>query len=181
MKKNILILIAIVAIGILGRMLPHVWNTTPVLAAIIFASTYLGRKYSALTLILIMGVSDSLLGAYQWQVMASVYVSLFVSCFAGAIIRKHKNIITMIGMPILGSILFYIVTNWAVWQFSPLYSHTFQGLIDSYVMALPFFKNSLVGDIIYSALFFGLYEGSLAALRYLKTHRHMKEAQALIL
>ena len=56
-----------------------------------------------------------------------------------------------------GSVLFYLITNYAVWQFTPMYTKTFAGLIQSYIMALPFFRNSLVGNLFYTAVFFSIY------------------------
>ena len=181
MKKNIFLFTLLIAIGIAGRMLPHVWNTTPMLAVILFGSTYLGKKYSALTLLIIMGISDFFLGTYQWQIMISVYLSFGLACFAGDFIKKYKGIATIIATPLAFSILFYLVTNWAVWQFSPLYNHSFQGLIDSYTMAIPFFKNSLTGDLVYTVLLFGTYEACMALIPALKKRLLMKDARTLVL
>jgi len=180
MKRNILLGITLVAIGIAGRLMPHVWNTTPILASLLFASTYLNKKSAVWLLIVVMGVSDIFLGTYQWQIMLSVYGSLLLACFTGSFIRTHKHIQTIIAAPLLFSTLFFVITNWAVWQFSPLYSHTFQGLLDSYTMAIPFFKNSLVGDLVYTSLFFGIYEGVVLLRAHAQKKSLMKDEILLI-
>lgn len=180
MKKNIFLFILLIAVGIAGRMLPHVWNTTPMLAVILFASVYLGKQYSAWVLFLSMAISDAFLGTYQWQIMLSVYICLALACFAGGIIKNHKGVISIIATPLVLSITFYVVTNWAVWQFSPLYNHTLQGLMDSYTMAIPFFKNSLTGDLVYTALFFGVYEAYMTIKARMKKDILMKDAQTLV-
>ena len=51
-----------------------------------------------------------------------------------------------------------MVTNYAVWQFSPWYEKSLAGLLESYTLALPFFRNTLLGDLFYSAVLFGAYE-----------------------
>ena len=63
------------------------------------------------------------------------------------------------GVGALGaSVIFFVVTNAAVWAFTPLYAHTLAGLMQSYTMAIPFFKNSLAGDLGYTAVLFGAME-----------------------
>ncbi len=181
MKQKLPFFLALVTIGILGRMLPHAWNTTPVLAVILFSAAYLGKSYSAWTLVVVMAVSDLILGTYQWQVMATVYVCLAPAILAGNFIQKHKSLATIVAAPVLLSTLFYLVTNWAVWQWSPLYSHNLQGLLDSYTMALPFFRNSLIGDVAYTAILFGAYEGVCALYLRVKSVRLMKKSASLIL
>lgn len=149
---------AMIAIGIAGRIMPHMWNTTPVTAIALFMAAYFGFRYSAAAVVAVMAISDAVIGGYQWQVMVSVYASLFAAAAIGMLIRKDARISTALPAALASSALFFLVTNWAVWQWSPLYAHTWSGLIDSYVMGLPFFRNSLIGDIFYTASFFGAFE-----------------------
>src|SRR3989338_480383 len=62
------------------------------------------------------------------------------------------------GASLLGSILFFLITNWAVWAFGELYTKDLGGLLMSYTMGLPFFRNTLLGDLFYVAVFFGIAE-----------------------
>ncbi|MEP7235969.1 MAG: DUF6580 family putative transport protein, partial [Ignavibacteriota bacterium] len=58
-----------------------------------------------------------------------------------------------------GSLGFFLITNFAWWPFyTTLYPHTIGGLIQSYTMALPFYKNSLTSDLLFSAVLFGGFE-----------------------
>ncbi|MFC1630124.1 DUF6580 family putative transport protein [Patescibacteria group bacterium] len=50
------------------------------------------------------------------------------------------------------------MTNFAVWIFTPWYQKTLSGIIQCYVMALPFFRNTLLGNMFYVSIFFGIYE-----------------------
>ena len=57
-----------------------------------------------------------------------------------------------------GSTIFYLISNFGVWAFSPMYAKTFTGLVQCYSLALPFYGTSLMGDLVYSAILFGAYQ-----------------------
>ena len=56
-----------------------------------------------------------------------------------------------------GSTLFYLISNFGVWAFSPMYAKTLVGLIQCYSLALPFYGTSLIGDLVYFGILFGSY------------------------
>ncbi|MBT4121398.1 hypothetical protein HOE31_00385, partial [bacterium] len=56
------------------------------------------------------------------------------------------------------SILFFLATNFAVWFFSPWYSHDLNGLLMTFTLAIPFFKNSLMGNVFFTSVLFGGFE-----------------------
>ena len=105
-----------------------------------------------------MFVSDIFIGFYTWQIMASVYLSFVLAGLIGMLIRKNKKAATVIGGTILGSILFFLITNFAVWAFGSMYTHSFAGLMQCYTMAIPFFKNTLLGDLFYTGALVGCLE-----------------------
>ena len=158
MFKKIIFLGVLILIGITGRLLPHPWNTTPVTAIVLFSSVYLSIRYSMAALIIIMLASDIILGFYDFKIMLAVYLSFGFSLLIGWFVKQNKNVGTLIFGSLSASLFFFLITNYAVWQFGSMYEHTFFGLMQSYTMALPFFKNALVGDLIYTGLFFGVYE-----------------------
>ncbi len=160
--KTFFALALLVVVGVSGRLLPHAWDTTPITALALFVSVYFGVEYSIFFVLVAMFISDSIIGFYAWQVMFSVYGSFFIASFLGQYIKRHKNIGVIFVTTFGSSLIFFLVTNWAVWQFGAMYSHSFSGLIQSYVMGIPFFRNSLVGDLFYSGLFFGAFEGARA-------------------
>jgi hypothetical protein len=92
--------------------------------------------------------------------MASVYLSFIGSLALGAWIRTKMNVTRIALATLAGSALFFFVTNAASWGFETMYPHTLNGLGQSYLAGLPFFRNTVLGDLGYSALFFGL--GALA-------------------
>jgi hypothetical protein len=53
--------------------------------------------------------------------------------------------------------VFFLATNFAVWAFSPMYEKTLEGLVLCYTMAIPFFHNTVAGDLIWSGAIFGTY------------------------
>ncbi|MBI2036168.1 hypothetical protein HYT17_00830, partial [Candidatus Microgenomates bacterium] len=83
---------------------------------------------------------------------------------------KHKNTANTIGAALFSSLLFFLITNFGVWLIGGLYPKTFTGLVNAYFYAIPFFRNTLMGDVFYTGLFFGGYEIMLKALK-LKTQK----------
>ena len=79
--------------------------------------------------------------------------------------KENKKVHTILGGTILGSILFFIITNFTVWSFGTMYVNNISGLLQCYYMAIPFFRNSLVGDIFYV----GVLVGSMELVLYLVT------------
>ena len=57
---------------------------------------------------------------------------------------------------VFGSLIFYIISNFGVWMSGLIYPQTFEGLLACYIAAIPFYKNTIIGTIIYSGLFFGI-------------------------
>ncbi len=157
-KSSLLIASALVVIGVACRLLPHLWNMTPMLAIALFSTTYLGFYYSFAISILIMGVSDFFIGFYDWRVMLAVYGSFILGALIGLFIQKNKTVATIFLSTCGASLIFFLVTNFAVWEFGTMYVHSFVGLTQSYVMGIPFFKDSLVGDLMYTGVFFGAFE-----------------------
>ena len=105
-----------------------------------------------------MLVSDYFIGFYNPAVMASVYLSFAVSGLLGVWLRTRKNVANALGVTLFASVQFYILTNFAVWAFGTLYPKTAAGLLSSYINALPFFRNTLLGDVFYVGVLFGIYE-----------------------
>lgn len=147
-----------VFLGVSLRLLPHTPNFAPIAAISLFAGVYLSRKTALVLPLAAMIISDIFLGFYETKLMLFVYGSFLLNVILGFWVKKRKKWPTIFGSSLLGSLLFFLLTNFAVWAFTAWYPPTFAGLIQSYVMALPFFRNTLLGDIFYTVLFFGAYE-----------------------
>lgn len=156
MQINLLSII-IVVFGVLLRLLPHAPNIVPIGALMLFGGAYLPKKLLWLPLLALF-ISDYFIGFYGSD-MLYVYGSFTLAGLIGLWLRTHKKPFFVISGALTSSILFFIITNFGVWAPpNNWYAHTINGLIQSYEMAIPFFRNSLIGDLGYTILLFGGYE-----------------------
>ena len=148
-----------IASAIILRLLPHLPNFAPIAAMALFGGTYLNKKYALLVPIAAMLISDWFIGFYNPWIMASVYGSFIIIGLIGLWLKNHKTVPNVLGASIFGSIIFFLITNFAVWAVPhSMYPRNLQGLLQSYIMGLPFLKNTLLGDLFYVGALFGLYE-----------------------
>ncbi|MCK4554569.1 hypothetical protein KAU19_06465 [Candidatus Parcubacteria bacterium] len=164
-KTKLIISIILVSLGVACRLLPHAWNFAPIAGIALFAGVYLGRKYAIALPIIAMTIGDLFIGFYEWQLMIAVYGSYAAIGLLGGLIKKHKSMETVMAGSIIASVIFFLATNWAVWQFSPWYVKSFEGLIYCYTLALPFFRNTLLGNLFYVSVLFGAYEVAVILAR----------------
>lgn len=157
-KSKLIISIILVSLGVACRLLPHMWNFAPIAGIALFAGVYLGKRYAVIVPILAMVAGDLFIGFYAWQLMAVVYGCYVLVGLLGVLIKKHKSAETVLAASIMASVIFFLATNLAVWQFSPWYAKSWEGLTQCYVLALPFFRNTLLGNVFYTGVLFGAYE-----------------------
>ncbi|MDP4231187.1 MAG: hypothetical protein Q8916_12370 [Bacteroidota bacterium] len=162
-KSEFLLAAGLVVIGIATRLLfnaLHVYNFNAVIASAIFAGAYLSRsKYGLLVPMITMFATDAIFKFYDLPFMAVVYGSFILAYFIGTGYSKKPSLLRYIGVTLGGSLVFFIVTNFAWWPFyTTLYPHTIGGLIQSYTMALPFYRNSLLSDLLFTSVLFGGFE-----------------------
>ena len=166
-KNTNLVLILITVMASLIRLLPHPANFVPMGALAITSGLYAKNKWQLLLPIGAMFATDYFIGFYDIKVMAVVYGSFLMYAFIGVLVSRNKNFFTVAVGTFSGSVIFYLATNFAVWAFSGMYAHNFGGLMTSYIMALPFFGNSLLGDFFYVGILVGSAEFAIYAYRYL--------------
>ena len=140
------------------RLIPHPPNFAPIAAIALFSAVYLNKKYALLVALSAMLISDAFLGFADLWVTVSVYGSFLLIGIVGFWLKKNKNAQNLIGASLSASIIFYLLTNFAVWAATSWYPKTFSGLILCYEMAIPFFRNTIFGDLFYVGALFGLYE-----------------------
>jgi hypothetical protein len=159
-EKNIEFLVALLFLlaGAGLRLIPHAPNFTPVAAMALFGAVYFSKKTALILPLAIMAISDVFVGFYDFRIMAFVYGSFALCTIIGFWLKNHKKWYNILGSSVLASVVFFIATNFAVWAFSPWYPKSFAGMVQCYVMALPFFKNTLLGDAFFVSVFFGAYE-----------------------
>ena len=160
------IAIALVVLAITTRLLPHPENFAAVGAVALFSGTYLNKKYALWLPLVIMVISDLIIGFHN--LIFFTWGSFILMGCIGLWIRKYKNVPNVVFGTITGSLAFFFITNFAVWAFTPFYAKTVQGLTQCFVMALPFFRNSILGDVFYVGVLFGAYEGIMYAMPQVK-------------
>ena len=157
MTTNHLRLITLLS-AILGaaalRLVPHPPNFSPIDAMALFSGAYLGRR--ALAFVAPLGallLSDLVLGFYHGQ--ATVYFSVALIVMIGMAALSRRSPVRVGAAAIASSVLFFAITNLGMWAFSGFYPRTFGGLEACYVAAIPFFQNTIAGDLFYATLLFG--------------------------
>lgn len=147
-----------VLFGAILRVIPHPANFVPIAAIALFGGAYLNKKLALVLPLAAMVVSDVFIGFDSMESRIVVYGTFILTGLIGLWIRSRKNIWSILGGSLLGSVLFYLVTN-LVYLYEPtMYPHSLAGQITSYVNALPFFRNTLLGDLFYVSILFGAYE-----------------------
>lgn len=149
-----LALSALVLAAAAARLIPHPWNVSPVAAMALFAGAQYGSRSVALAVPLAaMLLSDALLGFHS--TMPFVYGALALTVLLGRRLRIQSVDGRLIGASLASSVLFFLVTNAGVWLMEGLYPLTANGLWACYAAGIPFFRWTLLGDLAYSAVFFG--------------------------
>jgi len=142
----ILPLVIILALS-LARLIPHPSNFSPILAVAIFSGFYFRQFYLSLFIVVLsMFIGDLYLGFHD--TMFFTYASLAVAVLLGINIKHFKFIEILFG-GLISSVCFFIITNFGAWMTLEIYEKNFAGLLQSYVMAIPFFHNTLISTFLY--------------------------------
>ena len=165
MNFNYLVILAIlIALGVAGRLLPHPPNFTPMAAIALFAGfIFLKRYIAVIAVVVTMLLTDYFAFGYlsaEWFASKSmwvVYLALLFPIVFKNFLQKKLGLFRVAGAALASSTVFFIATNFSVWAFSPMYEKTLEGLVLCYTMAIPFFQNTIAGDLIWSGVIFGTY------------------------
>ncbi len=146
---------ALIGVGIVSRLVVHPWNVTPVTAVALFAGAHLARRWALVLPLAIVAASDLALG---WHSTVPFTWSAFLMVgLLGRRLRVRVTPARVLGTAAAGSVLFFLWTNLGVWLAEDLYPRTAQGLWACYVAAVPFFRGTLLGDLIYTAVLFSAF------------------------
>lgn len=161
-KTEHLIILALLSLGSLSRLIPHAPNFTAVAAMALFAGAYLRPQVSLWLPVLVLFLTDWILGFHSTMVF--VYAGMMlVGVLSSSFLRKDPQGVRVLGATLTGSFLFFGITNLGVFLVDDLYSKDFKGLIECYAMALPFLKNQMAGDLFFSGLLFGVMKAFRAS------------------
>jgi len=152
-RRLIALLTAILFAAVL-RLVPHPPNFTPIGAMALFSGAYFGRRLLAFAApIGAMVVSDAVLGFYSgfWV----TYLAIGLVVLIGWLALSRVSPLRVGVAAVASSVTFFLVSNFGTWALSSMYPHTSAGLAACYVAAIPFFQNTLAGDLFYATMLFG--------------------------
>ena len=143
--------ISLIFLMVFSRLIHHPPNFTPIIAVAIM-SGYLFRNFylSFLVLLISMLISDLFLGFYN--LIFFVYISLFLINYIFFKIKTLINYKNLLFFSIIGSLIFFLISNFGVWFLSSIYEKDLNGLILCYYLAIPFFTKTLTSTIFFSYL-----------------------------
>lgn len=139
----------------ISRVIPHFDNVTPVAAMALFGGACLSDKRLAIIVpLLAMFISDIFIGFHNTLVY--VYVGMIITSLIGIGMRNNIKTGNIFVGSVASSVIFYLITNFGYWATSMHFANGTTGLFQSYVDAIPFFRNSLLGDLCYNTVLFGV-------------------------
>lgn len=155
-----------------SRLIPHPYNFTPIGGMALFGAAYFGRKYwallvPALALYLSSLLLDNTLYAqyydgFVWFSNPFVYFAFGLIALFGLGMLQKITTIRVLGGALGASAIFFLVSNFGAWLGSPMYPQDFNGLMAAYAAGLPFLRNTLLGDLVYTGVLFGAYQWYLS-------------------
>lgn len=145
--KNYILPISLILILSFSRTIPHPPNFTPLLAVGIFSGFYFKKFFlSAFIVLLAMFIGDLYLGFHDTMIFT--YLALIVAVGIGLLIKQFK-IFEIFFSGIVSSVCFFLITNFGAWITLEMYEKNMEGLVSSYIMAIPFFHNTLISTFLY--------------------------------
>ncbi len=157
--RNYLIIYGLIALVIFSRLVPHPVNFTPMGALGLFAGAYLARKSAWLVPLAALIISDLFIGTYHLVSMLFVYLGFVSGTLIGHyLLKERSNVLLLFGSSLAVSVIFFLLSNFGTWLSGTLYPMTMAGLVECFVLALPFFGNTFASTLIYTFVLFMIIE-----------------------
>jgi len=173
-------LFVLFAVAMRMPLMPHLWNFTPVAAALLYFGARGARRQLWIPFVL-LAASDLVLNKFVYsypftwdQLVTWAWYAAIL--WLGTGLRENTGLLKKMdwlrvgGAALASSVSFFIVSNFAVWASWPTYPKTFAGLMACYDAAIPFFRHTVGGDLLFTALMFGLPALAAALAHAGKTH-----------
>jgi hypothetical protein len=152
---RIVVIAAMVVIAALASLIPHPPNFTPLAAMALFAGAHLNRRAAFIVAIGALLIRDLVIGFHI--LMPAVYVCYLFNVFVGQRLNGIHTPRRVVTASVLGSVVFFLVSNFAVWALLNTFPKTPQGLLACYTAGIPYFRNTLASDLLYSVAMFGIF------------------------
>lgn len=155
MNNRFIAIAILVILAAFSRLLPHPANVSPIAAMALFGGAMFGKRILAFFVpFAAMFVSDLIIGFHDQ--MVGVYLAFGLTVLLGFLLQNNKSFVRVTLLSIIGSVVFFLVTNFQCWFNSTgFYSSDFGGLMTSYSAGLPFFRNTMAGDLFFNGVLFG--------------------------
>ena len=162
-------LITIVLVLAFSRLVPHPPNVVPIAAMALFAGAFFSNRILAFIVPLAaMLLSDLVIGFHStvWYVYAGVAITVFIGGFL-----KRFSIMNVGLSAVIATLAFYLITNFGAWLHHDMYPQNLNGLLQSYTAGIPFLRNSLIANIIFSYLvIYGV--NTVSSIQGVVSHKH---------
>ncbi len=153
----------LIALDVVARLLPHAPGFLPVAASGLFAARVLRIPALAIVVpVLAMILSDVALPGEDWRIQAVGFAAIAIPAVAGIATRRWGGFLPTTATVVVSSILFFLLSNFAVWAFSGMYPLNLSGLTQCYIAALPFLEKTMLGDLFWTG---GLFGGAWLVMR----------------
>ncbi len=167
LKFQFIAISAVIFALALFRLLPHWPNVSPVAAMALFGGAYFADKRLALVVpFAALFLSDLVLGLHNSMIF--VYAGFALTVVIGFMLKNKITFTNTSFAVVASSVLFFLLTNFGAWMTSALYAKTAEGLMQAFIAGIPFFQNSLLGNLVYAAVIFGGYhllQNNIAVLK----------------
>jgi hypothetical protein len=169
MLAYVFVLLAVAAR--IPSLMPHAWNFSPVAAALLYFGARGSRRQMWIPVAL-LALSDLLLDKYVYAYAFSWDLLLTWSWYGAMILlggglRQKTTVLRVGGAALAASVSFFLISNFGVWAAGTMYPKTATGLMTCYAAGVPFFRNTVEGDLLYSAAIFGLPVAAAAIARWM--------------
>jgi hypothetical protein len=191
MKKNISLRISTITLLILlaafSRLIPHPSNFAPIGAMALFGTAYFTQRYLAFFIpIVSMWLSDLVLNnvvygryfdrfVWGYDGFYWTYGAFILICLVGFVLLKKVKPQRLIVASLSASVLFFLISNFGVWASDTMYPKSLSGLITCYAAGIPFFKNTLLGDLVFCSVMFGAFKYAQYKFPVLRYHTVSKK------
>lgn len=166
------VVVILILVAALSRLVMHIPNFTPITGMALFAAAHFSKKYWAFLIPMValflsnLILNNTILAQYYdgfvlfgSASMIWVFLAFALIIGLGLYFLQKLTITRLLGVTVASSLLFFVVTNLAVWWVGPpFYPKTFAGLVECFTLALPFYRNMILGDLFYVTALFGSYE-----------------------
>lgn len=173
-KKKINLRFSVISLIIffaaMSRLIPHPANFSPIGGVALFGAAYYSRRYWTFIIpVVSMWMSDLILNNVVYARYFNHFVWFYPGCYwtygafiliglLGFVMLKKIRIKSIVLASLSASIIFFVVSNFGVWFSTGMYPKNLGGLVACYAAGVPFFKNTVLGDLFYSGALFGAFE-----------------------